>query len=88
MRVYVGNLSFQTNEEAVRGEVHGAGLEPLAVQIMMDRMTGQSRGFAFVELATREEVQTAIEALDGKLLDGRPLRVNEAQERVSGGAGG
>ncbi len=88
VRVFVGNLAVHSSEDSLRGAFQRAGLEPLAVQLITDRVTGQSRGFGFVELATPEAVQAAIDGLNGKDLDGRALRLNEAQERASGGGGG
>src|SRR5262250_1479445 len=87
-RLYVGNLAFHSTEDSVRGAFQRAGVEPLSVQVMTDRMTGQSRGFGFVEVAGEQEAQTAINALHGKDLDGRTLTVNEARERTPGGGGG
>lgn len=86
-RIYVGNLPFSSTEEELRdlfGQ-HG-GVE--SVDVITDRETGRSRGFAFVEMSEENAAKEAISALDGKELGGRPLRVNEAQERRGGGAGG
>ena len=87
-RLYVGNLAFHSTEESVRGAFQSAGVEPISVQLMTDRMTGQSRGFGFVEVGTDQEAQSAIEQLHGKDVDGRALTVNEARERTPGGGGG
>src|SRR6185436_6159119 len=87
-RLYVGNLAYHSTEDSVRGAFQKAGVEPITVQVMTDRMTGQSRGFGFVDVAGDTEAQAAIDALHGKDLDGRPLTVNEARERTSGGGGG
>jgi cold-inducible RNA-binding protein len=87
-RLYVGNLAFHSTEDSVRGAFQRCGVEPVSVQVMTDRMTGQSRGFGFVEVAGETEAQTAIDALHGKDLDGRALTVNEARERTPGGGGG
>src|SRR6185369_1753134 len=87
-RLYVGNLAFHSTEDSVRGAFQRAGVEPLSVQVMTDRMTGQSRGFGFVDVAGDQEAQAAVEALHGKDLDGRALTVNEARERTPGGGGG
>lgn len=86
-RVYVGNLSFRTTEEGLRAAVaqHGA---PTEVKLIADRETGQSRGFAFVTMATDQAAKDLIGKLDGFSLDGRALRVNEAEERRPGGGGG
>lgn len=82
-KIFVGNLPFSATEPELRDlfEPHGA---VLSIKIVTDRDTGRSRGFAFVEMPGSEAPQ-AIEALNGKSLNGRPLRVNEAQERATGG---
>src|SRR5262245_8918848 len=87
-RLYVGNLSFQTTEESLRAAFGGDGRQVTEVKIMLDRDTGRSRGFAFVEMATDQDAQNAIQAMNGADLDGRPLKVNEAQPRQDGGRGG
>ncbi len=85
-KIYVGNLSFDTSESGLRdcfaqhGEVH-------SVSIVMDRETGRSRGFAFVEMDPGS-AEAAISALDGVDLDGRNLKVNEAKPRENRGGGG
>lgn len=85
-KIYVGNLSWSSTENDVQeffsqyGTVH-------SVQLITDRETGRSRGFAFVEMDDAE-ASTAITEADGRELDGRRLRVNEAQERGSRGGGG
>lgn len=86
-RLYVGNLSFKTTKETV-ATAFGAIGEVRDVHIATDRETGQPRGFGFVTMATDEAAQNAIAQLNGSLLDGRPLRVNEAQERPPRGGGG
>ncbi|MDI1435911.1 RNA recognition motif domain-containing protein, partial [Polyangium sorediatum] len=87
-RLYVGNLAFHSTEESVRSAFQSAGVEVVGVQVMTDRVTGQSRGFGFVDVAGDKEAQAAIDALHGKSLDGRTLTVNEARERTPGGGGG
>ena len=87
-RLYVGNLSFQTTEDSLRAAFGGDGRQVTEVKIMLDRDTGRSRGFAFVEMANDQDAQAAIQAMNGADLDGRPLRVNEAQPRQEGGRGG
>jgi RNA recognition motif-containing protein len=88
-RLYVGNLSFQTTEDALREAFGADGREVAEVKIMLERDTGRSRGFAFVEMGTDEDATSAVEAMDGAEVDGRPLRVNEAQPRQEfGGRGG
>lgn len=91
MRIYVGNLSYQATEEELRELFESYG-EVAEVNIITDRDTGRSRGFAFVEMPNAKEGAAAIEALDQKAHQGRNLRVNEAQPRQqsgrSGGGGG
>src|SRR3954466_259456 len=87
-RLYVGNLAFHSTEDSIRSAFTSAGVEVLSVQVMTDRMTGQSRGFCFVDVPGDREAQQAIEQLHGKDLDGRTLTVNEARERTNGGGGG
>ena len=86
-RLYVGNLSFNTNAEGVRTAFQQFGTVS-DVHLVTDRETGRSRGFAFVTMGTPEEASKAIEGMDGKTLDGRPLRVNEAEQRQARGGGG
>jgi len=89
-KLYVGNLSFQTTQQDLE-ELFAQSGQVSSVNLMTDRDTGRSRGFAFVEMSTEEEAKAAIEALDGKELDGRALKVNEArakEERGRGGFGG
>ena len=85
-KIYVGNLPFSANEDQVRQmfEQHGT-VESVA--LINDRETGRPRGFGFVEMP-RADAQRAIQSLNGKDMGGRPLRVNEAQERQGGGGGG
>jgi RNA recognition motif-containing protein len=86
-RLYVGNLSFNTNADGVRTAFQQFGTVS-DVHLVSDRETGRSRGFAFVTMGTAEEAAKAIEGMDGKTLDGRPLRVNEAEQRQQRGGGG
>jgi cold-inducible RNA-binding protein len=86
-RLYVGNLSFNTTAEGVRAAFTQFGTVS-DVHLVSDRETGRSRGFAFVTMGTTEEAAKAIEGMDGKTLDGRPLRVNEAEQRQARGGGG
>jgi RNA recognition motif-containing protein len=88
-RLYVGNLSFNTNQESLQTAFSRFG-EVSEVKIVMDRETGQSRGFAFVSMADSTGAKAAIAQMDGTMMDGRSLRVNEAEERQqrSGGGGG
>ena len=88
-RLYVGNLSFTTQTDALRALFATKG-EVSDVHVVMDRDSGRPRGFAFVTMGTSAEAQKAIADLNGAMLDNRPLRVNEAEERQArgGGAGG
>ena len=87
-RLYVGNLSYDTTEDSLRAAFGQDGRTVTDVHIVSDRETGRPRGFAFVEMASDQEAQAAIEAMDGADLDGRDLKVNEARERQGGGGGG
>ena len=80
MKLYVGNLSFETTENDLQDlfEQHGQVSE---VALMMDRMTGKSRGFAFVTMNDDTQAQAAMAAINGKELSGRALNVNEARAR-------
>jgi cold-inducible RNA-binding protein len=80
MKVYVGNLSFETTENDLQDlfEKHGKVTE---VSLLMDRMTGKSRGFAFVTMSDTAEANAAMTALNGKEVNGRTLNVNEARAR-------
>jgi RNA recognition motif-containing protein len=86
-KLYVGNLSYQTQEYDLRDHFAQHG-EVVSASIVSDRDTGRSRGFGFVEMSSEEEAQRAQQALDGKDLDGRQLKVNEAKGRGEGGGGG
>ncbi|MCH7735599.1 MAG: RNA-binding protein [Chloroflexi bacterium] len=87
MNIFVGNLSYDSSDEdlqtafAVHGQVESA-------KVIMDRMTGRSRGFGFVEMPNNQEGQAAIDALNGADLQGRPLTVNQAKPREERGGGG
>ena len=80
-RLYVGNLSFNSTEDAITRAFEQDSRGVQSVSVVTDRETGRPRGFAFVEMATEADARAAIEALDGTELDGRTLRVNEARER-------
>jgi RNA recognition motif-containing protein len=86
-RLYVGNLSFNATADSVRAAFSNFG-EVTDAHVVSDRETGRSRGFAFVTMSSQAEAQKAIAEMNGALLDGRPLRVNEAEERQSRGGGG
>ena len=93
-KLYVGGLSYSTTEDALRDAFSQAGSVTSAT-IIMDRMTGRSKGFGFVEMATDEESEAAIQMWNGKDLDGRTVTVNEARplearppRRTNGGGGG
>jgi len=89
-RLYVGNLSFNTNKPSLQDAFAATGGEVTDVHLVSDRETGQSRGFGFVTMATADQARNAIAQMNGAMLDGRALRVNEAEERParSGGGGG
>lgn len=86
-KLYVGNLSFQTTEDALRAhfEQFGAVTD---IYVAMDKFTGRPRGFAFVTMGTADEAKVAIEKTNGVQLDGRPLQVNEARPKEDRPAGG
>jgi RNA recognition motif-containing protein len=89
-KLYVGNLAFKTSSEDLQDLFAQAGTVESA-NVVTDRDSGFSRGFGFVEMASAEEAQTAIQQLNGKEIDGRALTVNEArprEERSGGGGGG
>jgi len=87
-KLYVGNLSFDTTENDIQDLFAGAGTVRETV-LMQDKMTGKSRGFAFVTMSTDEEAQKATEQFNGKDLQGRSLTVNEARPREDfAGSGG
>jgi len=77
-KLYVGGLSYSTTEDALKDAFAQAGTVETAI-IILDKMSGRSKGFGFVEMATEEEAQKAIETWDGKELDGRTIKVNEAR---------
>jgi len=86
-RLYVGNLPYRTTEEELSALFGRAGAVD-NVQVMKDNVTGRARGFAFVEMATDEAAQKAIEQFHQYQMDGRALVVNEARPRTGGGGGG
>jgi cold-inducible RNA-binding protein len=86
-RLYVGNLSYGTTETQLRDLFAQVG-SVAEVKVVMDRESGRPRGFAFVEMSSDQEAKNAIQQLSGQDLDGRSIRVSEAQERTGGGGGG
>ena len=80
MNIYVGNLSYGMSEDELR-DAFGAFGEVSSVKILMDRETGRSRGFGFVEMPNQSEAEAAIAQLNGKDVGGRALRINEARPR-------
>ena len=81
-KIYVGNLSYSTTEETLRNQFSQFG-EVEAVTIIMDKITNRSKGFGFVEMTDDEAARDAISTLNQKDIDGRKVRVNEAEERKS-----
>jgi RNA recognition motif-containing protein len=80
MNIYVGNLSYQTTETDLRSSFEAFGAVTRAT-VIMDRETGRSKGFGFVEMANNAEADAAIKAMNGRNLNGRTVRVNQAEER-------
>ena len=88
MNIYVGNLSFDETETTLQAAFAEHG-EVTSARIITDRETGRSRGFGFVEMPKNDEAEAAIQAMNGKEVQGRALTVNEARPREDrGGAGG
>ncbi len=97
MNIFVGNLSYDTTESDLQEAFEAFG-QVASVKIIKDKVSGESRGFGFIEMPSKTEAQSAITGLNGKELKGRPLTVNEARprterrggfrERRSGGGGG
>jgi len=86
-RLYVGNLPYSVGENELRRLFGQAGTVE-SVTMPLDRQTGRPRGFAFVQMSSDDEANSAIQMFNGYVLDGRPLRVNIAQEREMRGGGG
>ena len=86
-KLYVGNLAFQTTSEELQQLFAQAGTVESA-SVVEDRMTGRSRGFAFVEMSSKEEATAAIDQFNGKEISGRALKVNEAKPRENRSVGG
>jgi len=87
-RLYVGNLPFTATEEEIRTLFEAEGRKVENVSVISDRETGRPRGFAFVEMSTQNDADTAVQKLNGFQLGGRTLTVSEARERSFGGGGG
>jgi RNA recognition motif-containing protein len=87
-RLYVGNLPYDTDEDAIKAFFEAGGRQVTQVKIVTDRDTGRPRGFAFVEMADDGQAKAAIDELNGRELGGRTIVVNEAREPQRGGGGG
>ena len=87
MKLYVGNLSLDTSAQDLE-EMFGEVGTVESTNVIEDRVTGRSRGFAFVEMSSAEEVQNAISQLNGKEVDGRELKVNKAKPRENSSSAG
>jgi RNA recognition motif-containing protein len=86
MKLYVGNLAFETSSNDLQTMFAQAGTVE-SVSLIEDRETGRSRGFGFVEMSTKEEGEAAVAQFNGKDVDGRTLKVNEAKPRENRGGG-
>jgi len=88
-KLYVGNLPYSATEQSLREAFSASGTVD-SVSLITDRDTGQSKGFGFIEMGTDQEAQAATQAMNGAMLDGRQIKVNEAKPREarSGGGGG
>ncbi|MES2965323.1 MAG: RNA-binding protein [Bdellovibrionota bacterium] len=86
-KLYVGNLSYTTTDDSLKSAFASFGTVESA-KVIMDRETGRSKGFGFIEMSTDEEAQAAISGLDGQVVDGRNLRVSEARPQEGGGGRG
>ena len=88
MKLYVGNLPYSANQQTLQDTFSKCGTVQ-SVNVISDRDSGQSKGFAFVEMSSNAEAQKAIQEINGSSLDGREIKVNEAkpQEKRSGGGG-
>jgi cold-inducible RNA-binding protein len=85
-RLFIGNLSYNVNEQELREAFAGEGIEVRSVRVALDRDTGRPRGFAFVETLTDEGSKASIEKLSGRLMQGRSIIIEEAQAKPMGGA--
>jgi RNA recognition motif-containing protein len=86
MKIYIGNMSFDTTEENLRQAFEGFG-EVTSCNVIMDNFSGKPRGFAFVEMTNGDEANAAIGGLDGKEFDGRALKVSEARPKTDNNSG-
>ena len=86
-KLYVGNLGYDVNDDQLSQLFSAHGTVDSA-SVIMDRSTGRSKGFAFVEMSSNEEAQAAMSALDGQDVGGRSIKVNEAKPRTDSGGGG
>ena len=87
MNIYVGNLSYDTDDHALRQAFEKYGSVD-SVNIIFDKFSGRSKGFGFIEMPDNSEAQKAIDELDGQDLDGRNIKVNQAKPREERGGGG
>ncbi len=87
MNIYVGNLSYDVTDETLQGTFESFG-EVTSAKVIKDKYTGQSRGFAFVEMPGQTQAQTAIKSLNGKELQGKDMKVSEARPRTDRRMGG
>jgi len=87
MNIYVGNLSYDVTEDDLRQAFEALG-QVASATIIMDKFTGKSRGFGFVEMPIEDEANAAITSMNGKELKGQPLTVNKARPRSESGRGG
>ena len=86
-KLYVGNLPYSATEQSLREAFAPSGVVD-TVNLITDRDTGQSKGFAFIEMASDKEAQAATQAMNGATLDGRQIKVSEAKPKTPGGGGG
>ena len=87
MQLYVGNLDYGTTEQELK-DLFGAAGEVVSAKIIMDRDTGRSKGFGFIEMSDKNDGIKAISQLNGQEVNGRNIKVNEAQQKAAGGGGG
>lgn len=85
-KLHVGNLPYSVTDASLREAFSKSGTVE-SVNLITDRDTGQSKGFAFIEMSTDQEAQAATQAMNGATLDGRPLKVSEAKPKTPGGGG-